>query len=691
MKRTYSIFASMVLASLLHVGAQNQFEKYLDLESPQTSVSLKSEQIAPTLRNTQDVVQHDSALIYSNAGKIIGKEYFFYKDEGRDVTSKEYAIVDSLNLAELTKDQRTIYDDKGNVIFSSQVTNPNTSYGAGNKSEYVFNDRGVRIASSYYIWNSHKRDWILRQNSKYNIFPKGYETTQESFQHDPLGELIYGYKTVSTADSTNLITTEFAYLWNLIEKRWVDYEVFEPNEGDSVSVRDLGYSRISYLFDNENRITKRITTKIRKNAPITPEIMTEYIYNSDGDLKELIVYWAKITSDSTSTQIGWTFASREVYEYDAQKNRILYETYNWEDEWLKQTKIESKFDTRNLETERIEYHSLIDKNTWIPYKKTISNFDSQLKLISSALYKWDGDSEDNGYWIGNTRYIYRYTGNLRTYSEAHLWDIEEQDWRFYMKELTELDSNQNPAIIKTYFWEGDEWNANYIKIYYPYAPSQDLVIEETKPINNDRDENNFNGKFTLALNIASDAIPSGSFDIVLPQGFTLNLNETKLASDISSKAQATFTDKGNNIWTVTITEKTLRSSSSLVYKNILDVVYTVSENVATQKHEIVLKDMELSLSTGGIISKEEMKVTVAPKNVSSLEEEVQTIDVYLADGLLNINTPQNEVITIYSLLGQTLIKTVKQEGNLAIDVQDLAKGIIIVNGSSNWKRKLIVK
>jgi uncharacterized protein YjdB len=80
-------------------------------------------------------------------------------------------------------------------------------------------------------------------------------------------------------------------------------------------------------------------------------------------------------------------------------------------------------------------------------------------------------------------------------------------------------------------------------------------------------------------------------------------------------------------------------------------------------------------------------VTVTPatgiSGVSSLAE------AGISNGILYLNTPESETISLYSVAGSLLSRIVKTAGETQISLARIPDGVLIIKGSSGWIRKVI--
>jgi len=64
---------------------------------------------------------------------------------------------------------------------------------------------------------------------------------------------------------------------------------------------------------------------------------------------------------------------------------------------------------------------------------------------------------------------------------------------------------------------------------------------------------------------------------------------------------------------------------------------------------------------------------------------------YINNGVLYIQTPEQETIELSSMIGQSLLRLQKPEGEVSINILHLKNTMIIIRGSSGWVKKLFVQ
>jgi hypothetical protein len=67
------------------------------------------------------------------------------------------------------------------------------------------------------------------------------------------------------------------------------------------------------------------------------------------------------------------------------------------------------------------------------------------------------------------------------------------------------------------------------------------------------------------------------------------------------------------------------------------------------------------------------------------------VSINICDGNLDINSPYNETVSVYSLAGSLLYSKTKSTGKTEIPIDPINEKILIVTGSSGWRQKIITR
>ena len=211
------------------------------------------------------------------------------------------------------------------------------------------------------------------------------------------------------------------------------------------------------------------------------------------------------------------------------------------------------------------------------------------------------------------------------------------------------------------------------------------VIPEAQPVTESG-----NGVIALSLSIPSNSTLTGSFEIQLPQGMVLDEVLTALIPDLSKSYYLVFTYKGNNTWLIEIKAGGLRSAPA-EYRKIMDIAYKIVGNVSQGQYEATITNLNFTLNNGTSIQEDNLPVPISIlANVTSIESiGNSSFHVGIVDNILRIESPEKELITIYSFMGARLYSSMKERGRIEIAVSAFPGSMFIVHGSVSGAVKVV--
>ena len=207
-----------------------------------------------------------------------------------------------------------------------------------------------------------------------------------------------------------------------------------------------------------------------------------------------------------------------------------------------------------------------------------------------------------------------------------------------------------------------------------------IVAEEPEPINDDN-----NGSIDFSLNIPADATITGSFEIKLPEGYTLDESATKLVESLAGKFDLIITFKGNNVWLIEIKSNGLRSASQATLTKIIEIVYTVDPGLKDGTYQIEIKNVDMQLSNGTSIEEDNITVpTQVARNTTGISlVEYYRIAAFVRGGNLIVRCNPNTTISVYSITGAQIKQIIAKSDETTIAIP---KGLYIVRvGSKSIK------
>ena len=212
-----------------------------------------------------------------------------------------------------------------------------------------------------------------------------------------------------------------------------------------------------------------------------------------------------------------------------------------------------------------------------------------------------------------------------------------------------------------------------------------VIPEETQPVGEDG-----NGKIEIGLSLPEDATVTGSFEITFPEGMTLDEALTVLSIELSGNFYLSFTYKGNNTWLIEIKSNGLRSASASEYRKIMDIAYNVAPTVPTGSYDTKITNLDLMMSNGTAIQEDLLTIPIHVLQSVNIEN-IRSTPFYgfIKGNTLTVESPHEEQITVYSVIGGLICSEMKKAGSVEIPVSQPAGSIIFVRGSLSGTIKVV--
>jgi hypothetical protein len=217
------------------------------------------------------------------------------------------------------------------------------------------------------------------------------------------------------------------------------------------------------------------------------------------------------------------------------------------------------------------------------------------------------------------------------------------------------------------------------------AAGQQVVVDPVPPVTPGNGAN-----ISVSLNVPSSEPFSVWFILTLPDGFRLDVNATSLVPELAAGYLLTVTPASTGGWMFLIQPVTsTRAADETVYRELLQITYTVDPAVTKGDYEVKLNDVSLALNDGTTVYQDEITVPVTV--LSSVGNAVVNAgDVRYAGGILTVNTPVAERVTVYSISGSVMYQAQKASGEATFDLHSLPKGVFVARGSSGWTKKIVI-
>jgi hypothetical protein len=246
---------------------------------------------------------------------------------------------------------------------------------------------------------------------------------------------------------------------------------------------------------------------------------------------------------------------------------------------------------------------------------------------------------------------------------------------------------QNGSAVITY--------AHYPEVYIEAAFFNMKAIDPTPTDTVSVTPNNIRNMLEVAFEIPADEHFTATFTLTLPAGFVLNQQETALAPELRNDYRLSIMPVAGGGWTFEITPKPSAGSAAETtlrvgetgYRKVLDIAYTTDESVNEGSYEVKLQNIDITLSDGTVIHRDEISARVEIDATGNAV--VETAKVTYHNGILSINTPMSEQIEVYSVSGALLYRARKASGKATFRLNHLPKGVLIIKGSSGWVKKIV--
>ena len=457
-----------------------------------------------------------------------------------------------------------------------------------------------------------------------------------------------------------------------------------------------------FFYDSANNLTRQEDWVFWNSGAVTE--WHRWIYTYDGDI--VTEAWYNSYSGEMSESpvaVTRTHKEKKVFPYyDAEAGRVyLYGPFGAR--YIGGDGFEETYDNHG------NLVSVITRSEEYRLYKIDISYDAKKNPV---LIEWKDADENDIVGMVPYKEVYQWDtkGNIVYYEE---WEVDDSDGELKLSysnsyEYTYDSYGNETKIIKedsktiktfytpgmtpqiqNYSWKDNGWGLNSYEIYYPMSSSS-VENDNNEPVG---DKNK--GGFDIIVNIPAESVAGGSFIINLPDGFTLDTDNTKLTVDFN-QFELVITKQETNAWMLEIKPKALKSAS-LQSQNastiLAHVAYLVDDTKEKGSYNITLNNIRFTTPEGNMVLEPEMVVPVLLDRWPTDTEKIQTatIHVFCDGNILTVDSPAAETINIYSVTGTKIYQGVKPAGKMIVRIPDLSGKMIIVKGSSNWVKKVLVK
>ena len=179
---------------------------------------------------------------------------------------------------------------------------------------------------------------------------------------------------------------------------------------------------------------------------------------------------------------------------------------------------------------------------------------------------------------------------------------------------------------------------------------------------------------TFGFDIPAGVQVKGSFALTLPKGLEIEIENITLTESLSEGLEVTVNSLENNTWLFEISSEERNNS-------LRNITCEIDEEMS-DTYEVILKDEDESVEN--VPNFELVLKADETANVHITKE----VNVFIANGILTIDTPDAETVKVYNTTGILVYMVEKQAGKVTYPVSGLSNGIYFVAGSNGWVMKI---
>ncbi|MDR2917426.1 MAG: leucine-rich repeat protein [Tannerella sp.] len=184
-----------------------------------------------------------------------------------------------------------------------------------------------------------------------------------------------------------------------------------------------------------------------------------------------------------------------------------------------------------------------------------------------------------------------------------------------------------------------------------------------------------------------------SFVMGFPEGFDIDPGSVILIESLSEGLVLTVTPLGYNVWMFEVSApSTFSLRSAMKFSRITNITYRITGSMA-DTHEIIQCNTSLSSVYSTDVPAYELVPKVGAKAGETANNPIDADRriISMANGLLTVDTPDNEMVRVYSVVGTLVYTAEKMDGKAIYQVSNLPNGIYVVTGSKGWNAKVLKK
>ncbi|MFB6343137.1 T9SS type A sorting domain-containing protein [Saccharicrinis sp. FJH62] len=650
-------------------------EGYRYVYDDQGNIILKEEYEWSNTRNDWIKVRKHQYVFDENGNQLL--YIYSYKDEpSNEWISKrksvyEYEGQNNKSLTQYTWDYTVkewvgtyfteySYDERGNEILTIQYgwDKYNSNWVEYRKEVYVYDDQNKRTLSETYDWDAIVNKWI--GNEMYNKHEVAYDEQNNTILHIKhiwnklTNKWVYESKEIRDYDTYgNTILLE-NYIWDKALNQWIGKNIKEVSAYD-----EKGNQILSENYEWENNLRQWIGLDNRRVYEFDKSGISTLIERS---------YW-------DMTTLNWIidFKRKNIYTYDDNENKKLYESYfclGSDSVWFKDRMKEYTYNENGKLTFVESYYRSDSDSIWKKTNITEYAYDDQNNVI---LYKYFYWHEIDNVWVEKEKEIYVNDshGNILL-KETYLWNSTEKALIKRNKYEYKYDEKGNIISEIMYYWSNNVWHGIHNTEYRFDEYDNKILQLDYRWIGNWRGEKKTEWYYCK----------KGTSYI------QFRISDNSLTLEAPANITATFDIASNLVWSISGLNSWLNADITSGNGNAT-ITLTAEENTALEPRidTLLISTNELSVRY--------VFVTQSGTALSINEEYIDEINIYPnpVKNELAVNLVKDVgFVKVYDLSGKRIMQGVITDTENSINVSGFGNGLYIlevVQGDKVYRSKFV--
>ncbi len=215
----------------------------------------------------------------------------------------------------------------------------------------------------------------------------------------------------------------------------------------------------TFSYDSYGQELEYISTSLDSSGNITMQQKTEYSYNSNNLLSEIVYY--------NSVSGSWVNSFKEVHTYNSDNKISVLESYNWDSTnnvWMENQKKEFFYNTDDTLDYNITYNYDATNSVWVISMKEEYTYVASTDLVSlEEIFVWDATTST---YSAVTRRHYTYdTNNNNTLIIFEYFDVSTSSWVNSSQTSNAFDANNDLIETISYYWQSNNWVPGFKQNY----------------------------------------------------------------------------------------------------------------------------------------------------------------------------------------------------------------------------------